>query len=180
MEAISFDDFLVASAAPRTFLMTYAAIESPRFVERQATIVCLHDEAGSFFLFNQILALSQWIPETGDYTEDVYESVVLAASAEAGRDLRLGEHDRFELEWPGGPMIWAPADFRRLAPAEGRLCVLWSVVGGLCFEGRACNFLLDLRLRAATGDWRVRRGDGTPEIMAIEPVPAEGAPSVAY
>lgn len=126
---------------------------------RQASLLCLADGDDAFFLFNWFVGGDVWSPETGDCTDPIWETVVLRATADVFEAIPTGPDSTYRLQWPGGLVQWAivPVEpFTHLGEpmvfSVGRASVHIT-----SYDGRACEFITELELPSATGEWRWER-----------------------
>jgi hypothetical protein len=139
-------------------------------------LICFSDQQRAFLLFNQMLRMSRFDTTSGEFSEDVFETVCLSAPAQLYETLPLGGMSQFKLEWSGGPTIWRPAVLEQLSHAGQPLQATLTevVISTAIFEGRAVEFLLGLRLGTAKGEWMVSRSTASPDFFSVVECPAEG------
>jgi hypothetical protein len=61
--------------------------------------MCFLAPARSFTIFNQMVVMSRWDSVTNEYTEDIYETVVLAGDASDYDNIQTGKMSTFFINW---------------------------------------------------------------------------------
>ncbi|WP_231733181.1 hypothetical protein, partial [Phenylobacterium sp. CCH12-B4] len=161
---ISIGEFVAAAAGQRRFRVNYMPTQTLRSELHTAAshvvgLFCLSDEAHTFILHNRWVGGDELDTATGDYTEPVWETVVLRATAEAFEAMPTGAESTCRLEWPGGVIQWNTVSVEALT--ERGEPVVVGVGGALAYtsgvDGRPHEFLVELELPGSAGDWRLER-----------------------
>lgn len=161
---ISIGELVATAAGQPRFRVKYMPTQTLRSELHTATsrvvgLLCLSDETHTFILHNRWVGGDEFDPATGDYTEPVWETVVLRTTAEAFQAIPTGADSTCRLEWPGGLIQWNSVLVEALAECGEPVVV--GVGGALAYTtatgGRPHEFLVELELPSSAGDWRLER-----------------------
>jgi hypothetical protein len=163
----------VATGAPRFRLkhMPTATRMSELRTEISGEIglFCIADESDTFILHNRFVGGDAWRKELGNYTDAIWETVVLRSSTGAFEELATGHDSTGRLEWSGGSIAWSGATVELLL--HDGAPVIFGVGGALVYttslDGTAHEFLVELELAGSEGEWRLKRSAIGPNAFAL-------------
>ncbi|MFC3076818.1 hypothetical protein ACFODL_01815 [Phenylobacterium terrae] len=161
---------LLRATANEEFMVRWMPLRSPRTPD-EASIVAFSDGAAMFVLLNQMREGAVFDPEAETYSDDIYETVVLAGAHADYDALPLGHAPSFRLDWPGGAFTSIPAGFEEVMHDDQvvRLRIEKALVESRAYADGALDFLVSLRLRSPMGEWILRPAE-TSDFLILEPV----------
>lgn len=126
---------------------------------REVELFFLADDNDTFILLNRWVGGDVWSEELGDYTNPVWETVVLRSRAAMFESIATGPKSTGHLEWPGGNTGWDTVALELFV--QGAEPVAFAVEGALVYttsiEGAPHDFLVELDLTGPTNAWQIRR-----------------------
>jgi hypothetical protein len=164
LDQVSMGELVTVAAGPPRFrakLMPTMTLRSELHTQssREVGVLFLADDADTFVLHNRWVRGDVWSEELGDYTNPIWETVVLRSSAATFENVAAGPESTGRLEWSGGRIAWNTAAIDVLA--EGRQPVALGVAGALVYttssEGAPHEFLVELDLPSAADHWQLKR-----------------------
>lgn len=133
-------------------------------------LFCLADETDAFILHNRFVGGDVWSPELSDYTDPVWETVVLRSTADAFTAIPAGPDSTHRIEWSGGSVQWNSVLVEPLTHLDQSVTL--GVGGALIYttsnHGRQHEFMVELELPSATGAWRLKQGSD-PSAFTLTP-----------
>jgi hypothetical protein len=153
----------VATGSPRFELklmpVATANSELHTAARREIKLLCLADGTDTFILHNRFVGGDVWSDELGDYTDPVWETVVLHSGREMFEAIPTGPDSTGRLEWSGGSISWntVAVEWLREGPEPVLLAAKGAHIYTTCFDGNPCEFLVDLELFGPMGEWRLTR-----------------------
>lgn len=154
---------MVAAGVPRfrAKLMPTMTLRSELHTKssREVGVLFLADDADTFVLHNRWVGGDVWSEELGDYTDPIWETVILRSSAAAFGDVAAGPESTGRLEWSGGSIAWNASAIEVLA--EGPQPVALGVAGALVYTtscgGTPYECLVELDLPSVADHWQLKR-----------------------
>jgi len=164
LNQITIGEFVAAAAGPPRFRAKYIpqqtlSRELHTETSRLVGMFCLADDTQTFILHNRCIGGDVWSPELNDYTDPVWESVILRSDAEAFEGIPTGPDSTHRIEWAGGVIQWNTVSVESFAFAGEKVTL--GVNGALAYttgiDGSPHEFLVELELTSPGGDWRLGR-----------------------
>lgn len=164
LDQISIRELVTVAAGPPRFrvkLMPTMTLRSELHTQssREVGALFLADDADTFVLHNRWVGGDVWSEELGDYTDPIWETVILRSSAATFKDVAAGPESTGRLEWSGGTIAWNTAAIEVLA--EGPQPVALGVAGALVYTtssgGTPYEFLVELDLPSVADHWQLKR-----------------------
>ncbi|WP_337186104.1 hypothetical protein [Phenylobacterium sp.] len=173
LEQVSIGEFVAAAAGPPRFRAKHmptqtVSQELHTEVSRLIALFCIADDTDTFILNNRWVGGDIWSQELADYTDPIWETVVLRSSAKTFEAIPTGPDSVCRMEWAGGFVQWnavAVEPFTYLGEP-----VTFGVGGALAYatavDGRPHELLVELELPSRLGEWRLRRSP-TPSAFVL-------------
>lgn len=164
LDQVSIGEFVAATVGQPRFRAKYMPTQTLRRdlhteVSRLIALFCIADDADTFILHNRWVGGDDWSPDQGDYTDPIWETVVLRAPAEAFGAIPTGPDSIYRMEWSDGVIQWNAVSvepFTHLGEP-----VTFGVSGALAYttgiEGSPYEFLVELELSSLVGEWRLKQ-----------------------
>lgn len=172
LEQVSIGEFVAAAAGKPRFQAKYMPTQTLNRelhteTSRLIGMFTLADEADTFILHNRFVGGDVWSPELGDYTDPIWETIVLRSTAEAFAAIPTGSDSTCRIEWGGGFLQWCAASVELFTHRSEP--VIFGVSGALAYtigvDGSANEFLVDLELPSSAGEWRLRRSSAPSDLV---------------
>lgn len=163
----------VATGAPR-FRVKYMPMSTLRAElhtedSREIGLFCLADEINTFILLNRFVGGDTWSDEPGDYSDPVWETVVLRSEPDVFENIATGPTSTGRLEWAGGSFGWNTVAVEPLLHGTEQVTV--AVRGALVymasFDGAPCEFVVEVELYGPTGEVRLKRSVTGPNSFTL-------------
>jgi len=164
---ITIGEFVAATAGPPRFRVKYMPTQTlsrelHTETSRLVGMFCLADDSQTFILHNRWVGGDVWSPELGDYTDPIWETVVLRSDVKAFERIPTGPHSTHRIEWAAGVIQWNTVAVEPFA--FGGENVTLGVSGALSYtaaiDGSPHEFLVELELTSLIGEWRLARSSG--------------------
>jgi len=173
LDQVTMGEFLAVAAGSPRFRGKYMPTQTlgqelHTEASRLVGLFCLADDADTFILHNRWVGGDVWSPELSDYTDPIWETVVLRSTADTFAAIPTGPDSTYRIEWSSGVIQWNTASVEELA--HGGEQVTLGVSGALTYttatEGNPHEFLVELELPSLSGEWRLRQSS-TPSAFIL-------------
>lgn len=163
----------MASGAPRFRAkhMPTATLRPELHTEtsREIELFCLADDTDTFILHNWFVGGDVWSDELGDYTQPVWETVVLRSSVGTFENIATGPESIGRLEWSDGSIAWNTTAVELLQHRGD--AVTFAIAGALVHttnrDGSLHDFLVELELTSQRDEWRLKRSGMGPSSFTL-------------
>lgn len=172
LDQVSIGEFLAAAAGQPRFRVKHMPTQTLRRdlhteASRLISLLCLADDVNTFILHNRWVGGDVWSPELGDYTDAIWETVVLRSSAEAFAAIPTGPDSTHRMEWSGGVIQWNTVSVELLTDLGEP--VTFGVSGALAYttgiDGSPHEFLIELELPSLAGEWRLKQSSAPSDFV---------------
>ena len=172
LEQVSIGEFVAATAGLPRFHAKHMPTQTLRQelhteASRLIALFCLADDADTFILHNRWVGGDVWSPELGDYTDPIWETVILRSTSEAFGAIPTGPDSTYRIEWSGGVIQWNTVGVE-LVTLLGEP-VTFGVQGALAYttgiDGSPHEFLVELELPSISGEWRLKQASAPSDFL---------------
>ncbi|HEX2558544.1 hypothetical protein [Phenylobacterium sp.] len=161
---------LLRATADEEFTVRWMPLHSPRS-PNEASVVAFSDGAAMFALLNQMREGAVFDPANKTYSDDIYETVILAGAQADYEALSLRSVPSFRLDWPGGSFTCIPAGFKEVMHDDQPVSLRFvkALVESRAYIEGALDLLVSLHLDSPIGEWILKPAE-TPDFLVLEPV----------